>query len=424
MYHGHMKIKAIHAQEILDSRGNPTVKASVVLENGMQASASVPSGASTGSYEAVELRDGDKTRYQGKGVLTAVGHVNDVIAQSLNGMNIESQEEIDNRMIQIDGTENKANLGANAILAVSMAIARAAALSLNTPLYSYIAHLTNKPLDHFVLPVPMINVINGGKHAAGASDFQEYMFIPHGAQTMAERVRWGSEVFHVLGDILKKAGFQTLVGDEGGYAPPLGSNTKPLELMVQAIEEAGYTPGKDISLGLDTAASSFYETGTYKLATENRQLSSMELTELYSELIARFPLTSLEDGHAEDDWAGFQSEMEAFGHKVQIVGDDLFVTNIKRLQKGIDMKAANSILVKVNQIGTVIEAIKAIQLAEKNNMKAVVSHRSGETEDTFIADFAVGTGIGQIKTGSMSRSERVAKYNRLLEIEAELLLLR
>lgn len=420
-YYKDMKIKDIHAQEILDSRGNPTVKATVILADGIQASASVPSGASTGTYEAVELRDGDTSRYRGKGVLQAVNNVNEVIASHLKGIEIEDQSRIDESMIKLDGTENKAQLGANAILAVSMACSRVAALSLNTPLYTYIAHLANKQLSDFVLPVPMINVINGGKHALGASDFQEYMLIPHGATTMAERVRWGSEVFHTLGELLKKEGFQVLVGDEGGYAPPLGSNTKPLEIMVQAITEAGYEPGKDISLGLDTAAQSFYENGIYNLATENRRLSSAELTREYQLLLEKFPIISLEDGHAEDDWQGFQSEMEAFGHKVQIVGDDLFVTNVKRLQQGIDMHAANSILVKVNQIGTVTEAIRAIQLAEKHGMRSVVSHRSGETEDTFIADFAVGTGIGQIKTGSMSRSERVAKYNRLMEIERELL---
>lgn len=414
-----MNIKNISAYEILDSRGNPTVKATVTLDNGLQASASVPSGASTGTYEAVELRDNDKARYGGKGVLTAIQNVKE-INDRLRGMNIEEQAYIDREMIELDGTYNKGRLGANSILAVSMACSRVAALNLSIPLYTYIAHLANKATDHFIMPVPMINVMNGGKHAAGASDFQEYMFIPHGAQTMAERVRYGAEVFHALGRILHKEGFQTLVGDEGGYAPALGSNTKPLELMVQAIEESGYKPGIDISLGMDTAAQSFYQSGMYSLSAENRQLSSKELTELYSSLISQFPITSIEDGHGEDDWEGFQGEMVAFGHKIQIVGDDLFVTNVKRLQKGIDSRAANAILVKVNQIGTVTEAIEAIQLAEKNGLKSIVSHRSGETEDTFIADFSVGTGIGQIKTGSMSRSERVAKYNRLIEIEREL----
>lgn len=415
-----MKIQGITAHEVLDSRGNPTVAATVRLENGVSASASVPSGASTGSYEAVELRDNDPKRYDGKGVLRAISHINEVISERLKGHRADEQAGLDAEMIHMDGTENKAQLGANAILAVSMATTRAAAMTLGVPLYKYLAHLAARSLDHFIMPVPMINVMNGGKHAMGASDFQEYMIIPQGAQTMAERVRYGAEVFHMLGKILHKEGFQTLVGDEGGYAPALGSNTRPLELMVEAIVQAGYEPGKDIALGLDTAAQSFYQEGQYHLASENRILSSQELTREYQKLLQRFPIITLEDGHAEDDWSGFQDEMITFGHKIQIVGDDLFVTNVKRLEKGIELGAANAILIKVNQIGTVTEAIKAIQLAAKHGMKAVVSHRSGETEDTFIADFAVGTGIGQIKTGSMSRSERIAKYNRLMEIEREL----
>lgn len=415
-----MKITTILAQELLDSRGNPTVEARVELEDGTVARSAVPSGASTGTHEALELRDEDQSRYGGKGVLQAVANVNETIAPALTGMDVFDQKAIDQKMLELDGTETKSKLGANAILAVSMAVVKAAAASAKVPVYQYVARMFGRSEDSYVMPIPMMNVLNGGKHALGSTDMQEYMIMPVGAPSVAEAVRWGAEVFHILGKMLKEKGFQTTVGDEGGYAPSLSRNEEPLELIISAIEKAGYKPGEQIAIAQDPAASEFYEDGKYQLKTENRALTSDEMVSLYAEWIEKYPIVSLEDGFAEDDWVGFSAQMRAMGNKIQIVGDDLFVTNIKRLQKGIDLKAANSILIKLNQIGTVSETIDAINLARENGMTAIVSHRSGETEDTFIADFVVGAGTGQIKTGSLSRSERVAKYNQLMRIEKEL----
>lgn len=415
-----MKIKNIHAQEVLDSRGNPTVECKVVLENDISASAIVPSGASTGKHEAVELRDGDKDRYLGKGVLKAVENVNTKIKEVVVGMDVENQEEIDQAMIALDGTENKSELGANAILSVSMACTKAAALSQDIPLYEYIAKLFDNPTDVYEMPVPMINVLNGGKHAQGASDIQEYMLMPVGAKNIQEGIRWGSEVFHHLGKILKEMEYPTTVGDEGGYAPTLGSNEKPLQLMVEAIKKANLKPGEDVVLAIDAAANEFYENDRYILKVDKKTLDREQLVNIYSNWVHKYPLISIEDGFAEDDWKGFKLLEEKLPDNVMNVGDDLFVTNIKRLQKGIEMECASAILIKLNQIGTLSETIDVIKNAEEVGMNCIISHRSGETEDTFIADFAVGSGVGFIKTGSMSRSERVAKYNRLLRIEREL----
>ncbi len=415
-----MKILQISAQEILDSRGNPTVEALITLENGTSASAAVPSGASTGVHEALELRDEDEQRYLGKGVLKAVANVNEKIAPALIGMDVTDQVALDEKMIALDGTEHKSNLGANAILAVSMAAARVAAKAQNVPLYRYINTLFGLHDEKFIMPVPMMNVVNGGKHAMGSSDMQEYMIMPVGASSVAEAVRWGAETFQVLGKILKKMGHQTTVGDEGGYAPTLSSNEEPIQLIMQAIEKAGYQPGKEIAIAMDPAASEFYKEGKYNLAIEGKQLTSAELTARYAAWVDKYPIVSIEDGYAEDDWTGFKLMTEQLGDRLQIVGDDLFVTNIERVQQGIDKKAANSVLIKLNQIGSLTETIRTIQLAKKAHMTCVVSHRSGETEDTFIADFVVGAGTGQIKTGSLSRSERIAKYNQLMRIEREL----
>ncbi|PIR63959.1 MAG: phosphopyruvate hydratase [Candidatus Pacebacteria bacterium CG_4_9_14_3_um_filter_40_12] len=415
-----MKITKVWAQELLDSRGNPTVEATVVLEDGTVARAAVPSGASTGSHEALELRDGDLSRFGGQGVLKAVANVDTIISPALIGMECTDQRAIDEKMIELDGTETKSKLGANAILAVSMAVVKAAAASVGIPLYQYVARMFGRSEEEYVLPIPMMNVLNGGKHAIGSSDMQEYMIMPVGAPSVAEAVRWGAEVFHILGKMLKEKGFQTTVGDEGGYAPSLSGNEEPLELIIAAIKKAGYRPGEDIAIAQDPAASEFYEDGKYQLKTENRALSSEEMVDLYAGWIEKYPIVSLEDGFAEDDWSGFSAQMQRMGNRIQIVGDDLFVTNMQRLQKGIDESSANSILIKLNQIGSVTETIDAINLAHANNMTAIVSHRSGETEDTFIADFVVGAGTGQIKTGSLSRSERVAKYNQLMRIEKEL----
>lgn len=415
-----MKITKVFAQEVLDSRGFPTVEAEVTLENGMKASAMVPSGASTGSHEALELRDGDTKRYMGKGTLKAVQNVNDIISKIVVGLDSSDQVGIDKAMILKDGTETKANLGANAILAVSMAVARVTAMSLNIPLYEYISKLFSKNQTSYTLPVPMMNVLNGGKHALGSSDMQEYMIMPIGAPNVSEAIRYGSEVFHTLGKILKKKGHQTTVGDEGGYAPKLSSNEEPLQLIVEAITEAGYVPGKDIGIALDPASTEFYQDGKYNLAVEGKMLTSDEMIERYSEWVSKYPIVSIEDGLSEDDWDGWVKLVQTLGDKVQLVGDDLFVTNVQRLQKGIELKAANAILIKLNQIGSVTETIDAMKLAEKSSMHAVVSHRSGETEDAFIADFVVGAGNGQIKTGSLSRSERIAKYNQLMRIERSL----
>jgi enolase len=415
-----MKITNIQAQELLDSRGNPTVECTVMLENGISASAMVPSGASTGKYEALELRDGEENRYLGKGVLKAVENVNRKIAQVVIGMDVENQTEVDQAMIALDGTENKSELGANAILSVSMACTRAAALSKDIPLYEYIANLFSNPTDVYEMPVPMINMIEGGKHADSGLDIQEYMIMPIGATNIQQAIRWGSEVFHHLGDILKHMDYPTAVGYEGGYAPKLESNEKPFELIVQAIKEAGLKPGEDVSLAIDAAASEFYNNGTYELKIDGKKLDPQQLVNIYANWIHNFPIISIEDGLAEDDWEGFKMLENKLPDNVMNVGDDLFVTNINRLEKGIEMECASAILVKLNQIGTVSETINVIKRAEEVGFNSIISHRSGETEDTFIADFAVGSGVGFIKTGSMSRSERVVKYNRLMRIEREL----
>jgi enolase len=415
-----MKIAKIMAREILDSRGNPTVEATVVMENGLKATSAVPSGASTGSHEALELRDGDSKRFGGKGVLKAVANVNGAIAEKIVGMDPTDQAAIDAALLALDGTSSKEVLGANAILAVSMAVCKVAALAKGVPLYQHVAELFGNSTDKYVMPIPMMNVLNGGKHAIKSTDMQEFMIMPIGAPSLREAVRYGAEVFAVLAKILKKMGFATTVGDEGGYAPSLSANEEPLKLMIQAITEAGYVPGKDIAIALDPASSEFYADGKYDLATEGKKLSSTEMVALYAKWVEQYPIVSIEDGLAEDDWAGFTEMTAKVGSTLQIVGDDLFVTNPERLQKGIDLKAGNSILIKLNQIGTVSETIEAIKLAKSAGMTAVVSHRSGETEDTFIADFVVGAGTGQIKTGSLCRSERIAKYNQLMRIEEEL----
>ena len=415
-----MNITSITSQEILDSRGNPTVQATVILDDLSVHTAAVPSGASTGSHEALELRDGDTARYNGKGVLQAVHNVTQVLSPALTGKDPSDQKAIDTLMLELDGTPTKAKLGANAILSVSMAVARAAAHANGMPLYAYIATLFGNPTDHFFLPVPMMNVLNGGKHADKSSDMQEYMIMPTGAPTMSEAVRYGAEVFQTLGKLLHAKGHATTVGDEGGYAPSLGSNQAPLELIIEAIEKAGYKAGTDIGIALDPASTEFYQEGKYNLASENSIKTPQEMIALYKNWIEQYPIVSIEDGLAEDDWGFWTQLTQEIGGRVQLVGDDLFVTNVQRLQSGIDKKAGNSILIKLNQIGTVSETIDSITLAKANGYTAVVSHRSGETEDTFIADFVVGAGTGQIKTGSLSRSERIAKYNRLMVIEHEL----
>ena len=415
-----MTIKSIQAQEILDSRGNPTVETTITLNDGTQARAAVPSGASTGTHEALEMRDKDKNRYGGKGVLKAVANVNDVIAAELEGMDPSDQTKIDEAMLELDGTEHKSKLGANAILSVSMAAARVAAKAQGKPLYEYIAGLFGSTPKTYKMPIPMMNVLNGGKHALGSSDMQEYMIMPVGASSVQEAVRWGAEVFHTLGKILKDQGQQTTVGDEGGYAPKLESNEAPLKLIMQAIKKAGYKPGTEIGIAMDPAATEFYKEGKYHLEVEGKVLTSEELVERYAQWVEKYPIVSIEDGHAEDDWQGFKMMTEKLGDKIQIVGDDLYVTNPDRLAKGIKEEACNSILIKLNQIGTVTETIRTIKMAQEADNTSVVSHRSGETEDTFIADFVVGAGTGQIKTGSLSRSERIAKYNQLMRIEREL----
>lgn len=406
-----MKIKNVIGREILDSRGNPTVEVDVILENGMMARAAVPSGASTGEREALELRDGDKNRFMGKGVLKAVENVNTVIRDRVVGMEVEDQRAIDNAMIELDGTETKSKLGANAILGVSMACLKAAAMNAGKPLYAYVGNGTT-------LPVPMMNIINGGAHADNSLDFQEYMIIPQ-ADTIHERVRIGSEVFHNLKNVLKEHGYATGVGDEGGFAPDLKSNKEGFALIMEAITRAGYTD-KDVKLGIDVAASEFYKDGKYVLAGEGVTLTTDELIEYYKDLISKYPIITIEDPVDENDWEGFTKVTQEIGDKVQLVGDDLFVTNKKYLQKGIDNHAGNAILIKVNQIGTISETIDTINLAKENGYNTVISHRSGETEDTTIADLAVGLDLGQIKTGSMSRTDRMCKYNQLLRIEEEL----
>ena len=409
-------ITAVNALEILDSRGNPTVRVFVALSDGTRVSASVPSGASTGANEAVELRDGDKARYGGKGVLKAVANVNDVIAPKLIGTDPARQAEIDSLLIALDGTPNKAKLGANAILGVSMAVARAAAQAAGLPLYAYLGGPGATRL-----PVPMMNVLNGGKHADNSVDFQEFMLMPIGAPSFAEALRYGSETFHALSKILHKKGYATSVGDEGGFAPNLRSNEEACELIVEAIQAAGYKPGKDVAIALDPAASSFFTDGGYDLAKSGQgRKTSDEMTELFTRWLDTYPIVSLEDGLDENDWAGFTRQTAKLGGRVQIVGDDIFVTNPAFVRRGIAEKAANAVLIKLNQIGTVTETIQAIAVTRDAGWRYVISHRSGETEDSFMADFAVAMGGGQIKTGSASRSERIAKYNRLLEIEAEL----
>lgn len=410
------KIAAVHALEILDSRGNPTVRVNLKLDTGVMASASVPSGASTGENEALELRDGDKKRYGGKGVLKAVANVNAKMAPHLIGVDVTDQSKIDKMMIDLDGTPTKANLGANAILGVSMAVAKAAALAEGLPLYTY---LGGKAATR--LPVPMMNILNGGKHADNSVDFQEFMVMPIGAPTFAEALRYGAETFHALKKILGQKGYITNVGDEGGFAPNLKSNDEACEVIIEAIQKAGFKPGKDIALALDPAASSFFEQGRYNLAKSGQgQKTSTEMTQLYKSWIEKYPIVSIEDGLDENDWDGFREHTAVLGEKIQIVGDDIFVTNTKFIERGINETSTNAVLIKLNQIGTVTETIEAIRMCRKANWGYVISHRSGETEDTFLADFAVAMGGGQIKTGSACRSERVAKYNRLLEIEAEL----
>lgn len=410
------RIQSIQAMEILDSRGNPTVRTHVTLENGCTAAASVPSGASTGENEALELRDGEPERYGGKGVLKAVSNINREIGPKLVGMDATRQAEIDRFMLDLDGTDFKENLGANAILGVSMAVATVAARSVNLPLYAYLGGVGS-----FTLPVPMMNIINGGEHADNSVDFQEFMVMPMGAPSFTEALRYGTETFHSLKKILKAKGYETSVGDEGGFAPNLKSNEEACEVIVEAIEAAGYRPGEEISLALDTAASSFSEEEGYHLKKSGQgKKTSQEMVELYKSWCEKYPIISIEDPMDEHDWDGFCQVTQALGENVQIVGDDLYVTNKTFVQKGIQKKASNAVLIKLNQIGTVTETIETISLCRKAGWNYVISHRSGETEDTFIADFTVAMGGGQIKTGSASRSERIAKYNRLMEIEAHL----
>ena len=410
------QIDQIHAREILDSRGNPTVEADVILTSGERGRAAVPSGASTGEHEAVELRDGDKQRYGGKGVSRAVANVNDTIASELKGMDALDQRAIDAKLIALDGTMNKAKLGANALLAVSLANARAAANLRQLPLYLYLGGEAAN-----TLPVPMMNIVNGGAHADNNVDFQEFMIVPVGASRFAEALRTGAEIFHQLRSILKQKGYSTGVGDEGGFAPNLKSNEEAIETILQAIDQAGYKAGGDVLLALDPAASEFYDGGSYVFKkSDGRRLSSDQMIDFWKSWVAKYPIISIEDGMAENDWDGWKTLTDEVGKSIQLVGDDLFVTNTQFLQKGIDLGVANSILIKVNQIGTLTETLDCIALAKANGLTAVISHRSGETEDAFIADLAVATNAGQIKTGSLSRSDRIAKYNQLLRIEEEL----
>ena len=409
-------IKDVKAREILDSRGNPTVEVEVKLEDGTVGRAGVPSGASTGIHEALELRDGDKKRYNGKGVLQAVDNVNKLIASEICGWNPVDQAALDEKLIMLDGTPNKSRLGANAILGVSLAVARAAALSLRLPLYRYLGGLGAR-----VLPVPMFNILNGGVHANWqGTDLQEFMIAPVGAPSLREAVRWGSEVYQALKSVLKNRGYSTGVGDEGGFAPALKKNAEAIELIVEAIEKAGYKPGEEVAIALDAAASSFYEDGFYNLRTEGKKVKAEEMVEIYREWTEKYPVFSIEDGLAEDDWEGWKTLNERLGQKVQLVGDDIFVTNVERIKRGIEERAANSVLIKLNQIGTLTETILAIDLARRASWTAVISHRSGETVDSFIADFSVAMGTGQLKTGAPCRGERVEKYNQLMRIEEEL----
>ena len=409
-------IKTVHAREILDSRGNPTVEVEVTLEDGRMARAGVPSGASTGVHEALELRDGDKSRFGGKGVLKAVEHVNTEIAAALTGKDATDQSGIDGTMIQLDGTTNKSRLGANALLGVSLAVARVAALASDLPLYRYIGGMTAT-----VLPVPMFNIMNGGVHANWqGTDLQEFMIAPVGAPTFREAVRWASETYHTLQGVLKESGYTTGVGDEGGFAPALKHNADAIELIIRAIEKAGYKPGEQIAIALDPASSGFYENGLYNLRTEGRKATSAEMVAMYADWAQKYPLVVLEDGLAEDDWDGWKLLNQTLGQKIELVGDDLFVTNVERIRRGIQENVANAVLIKLNQIGTLTETIAAITMARKAGWGAMVSHRSGETVDSFIADLTVGMSTGHLKTGAPCRGERVEKYNQLMRIEEEL----
>ncbi len=405
-------IEDIVARQILDSRGNPTVEVEVVLSSGVIGRAAVPSGASTGVHEALELRDGDPNRYKGKGVEQAVANVNETIAQELIGWDATDQMEIDRLLIEMDGTPNKSNLGANAILGVSLAVAHAAAAALDLPLYRYLGGAAAH-----ILPVPLMNILNGGKHAADSADFQEFMVVPVGAPSFSEALRMGVEIYHTLKEVLKQAGYTTNVGDEGGFAPSLKSNAEAFDLIIEAIQKAGYTPGEDVYLALDAAASELYQDGKYHLPKEGKSFSSEEMIGFLAEWVERYPIVSIEDGLAEDDWSGWEQLTARLGRQVQLVGDDLLVTNVARLEEAIERQAANSILIKLNQIGTLTETIEAILKAQRAGWTAIVSHRSGETEDTTIADLAVGLNVGQIKTGAPARTDRVAKYNQLLRIE-------
>ncbi len=409
------QIADIRAREIIDSRGNPTVEADVILDSGAMGRAAVPSGASTGSREAIELRDGDKARFLGKGVLKAVENVNGEIREALLGMEASDQQKIDQTMIDLDGTPNKARLGANAMLAVSLATAKAAAADEGLPLYRYLGEG-----DSFTMPVPMMNIINGGEHADNSVDLQEFMIMPVGAPSIGEAIRWGAEVFHSLKKVLSDKGLNTAVGDEGGFAPDLSSNEEAITVILEAIEKAGYKAGEEIFIAIDAASSEFYKDGKYVLASEGKSLTSEEFADFLADWVAKYPIISIEDGMDEGDWEGWKALTDKIGDKVQLVGDDLFVTNPAILAEGIEKKIANSILIKVNQIGTLTETLAAIDMAKKNGYTAVISHRSGETEDTTIADLAVATNAGQIKTGSMSRSDRIAKYNQLIRIAEEL----
>ncbi|MHB8356410.1 MAG: phosphopyruvate hydratase [Vulcanimicrobiaceae bacterium] len=412
---GRPLIEGVHAREVLDSRGNPTVAVTVATSFGAVEEAMVPSGTSTGANEAVELRDGDAARYNGKGVLHAVASVNDIVASAVEGLDATAQRELDQRLVELDGSPNKSKLGANAILGVSLATARAAASSFSMPLFRYLGGPSAS-----TLPLPMMNVINGGKHAAGALQFQECMIVPLGAPSLREAVRYGSEVFHALGALLHEMHLPTQVGDEGGYAPPLDSIDRAMQLLVKAIERAGYAPGTDIAIALDPAASEFYQDGKYFAESADRSLTAGEMVALYTRLLDRYPIVSIEDGLAEDDWNGWAKLTAALGSRCQLVGDDIFVTNMEFLSRGIREGVANSVLIKLNQIGTLTETLDCVEMAHKAGYSCVISHRSGETEDTSIADIAVAAAIGQIKTGSLSRSDRVAKYNRLMAIEEEL----
>ena len=409
------RIKNIHAREILDSRGNPTIEVDVLIENDIMGRAAVPSGASTGKYEAAELRDKDNTRYMGKGVINAVKNVTVELNKALMGLDVNDQSKIDNTMIELDGTENKSRLGANAILGVSMASARAAAKLNNCPLYKYLS-----PNNNLKMPVPMMNILNGGSHADNTVDIQEFMIYPFGAKTFSQTLRIGTEIFHQLKSELSQKGLNTAVGDEGGFAPNLSSNEQALELIITAIKNAGYIPGKDVFISLDVAASELFNNNLYNLKSENKTYSSDEMIDYLNGLVDKYPIISIEDGLDENDWQGWKKLNNKLGGDIQIVGDDLTVTNIKRLQRAIDENSMNSILIKLNQIGTITETINAIELAKKVGYGAIISHRSGETEDTIIADFSVAMGMGQIKTGSASRSDRVSKYNQLIRIEEEI----